>query len=805
MFLRAFLNIKIPLGFSDITIFDKEFELFRQTLLEFTYSCVAEPPPSFAHTADAGSTLVLNMGPDSQRRASDAGLPNSTSHNISDFVTEDGVKRGEDFQVNRVTVDSVDYYQVTFNGRPDEKVNPNDPNGELRIPRLYPAASITKIVADAGDGNDTIEIGEDVHADLVLSGGLGNDTIIIGNSTNQSRTVTVHGGDDDDQITGSDGNETIFGDGGNDVIVGGRGADTLYGGVSIDDATSGNDRIFGGEGNDLIYGGGEVVTVTVQGTAPEVITTRSKDGDLISGGAGNDVIFGGAGDDKINGDAGSDWIFGDADDDTLVGESLGADPDLINFDNDVIFGGAGADDITGGIGLDWLVGEFGNDVFNWRIGDGIDPFYSGDGGSDTIFITADDVTETILLDRLTLTASGTLPTAPVLTALAETPGGSAATLPTLPTTVTRDTKGVSTTIAPSLSVIETATIENISIDAGAGADTVEVGDLKGSGVVYLEVDLGLSGGTITQRSAATDSDGNPLFWVNSQGRPFVGPDFNIAPLLTGTGASTDATGKVVTLSGSPDLSDVLVGISVIQLTTSSGVVQGVITNVDNGSKTVTVETNLGVSLSGLDWLIPDLSPLTDGNGQARFKTYGEQVTDAGGNTVYHLSGEPVVYLGQEFVLNTNDFPARYTQDTPRIAFGGERVYDNSGVPQGTDPLAAVYPNMLQGTSASISGSDVTLDGSPDLSHVATDESYLVYLTDPTNGERIVATITAKSGSTVTLGTIFNGTLTNSSNLTWGVGRICVGSTDNCFLTRSVTRSAISRARLCWITGRRSRM
>ena len=60
VFLRAFLEIKIPLGFTDITIFDEEFELFRATLIEFSHVCVLEAPPAFARLE--GTILILNMG-----------------------------------------------------------------------------------------------------------------------------------------------------------------------------------------------------------------------------------------------------------------------------------------------------------------------------------------------------------------------------------------------------------------------------------------------------------------------------------------------------------------------------------------------------------------------------------------------------------------------------------------------------------------------------------------------------------------------------------------------------------------------
>ena len=230
VFLRAFLEIKIPLGFTDVTIFDKDFELFRKTLASFNHICVPEPPPAFARLSNG--TLTLNMGPDSQRRATDAGLnPATTGHDIVDSHPSDN-DRGEDFKVIKIVDNGVDYYQVYFNGRPDQELDPADPTGELRRNRLFLAADVDTIVANGGAGHDVIEIGEDVNADLIINGGADNDTIIIG-KPDATRTVTIHGDAGHDEITGHNGDETIYGDAGNDLIRGGGGNDTIYGGASV--------------------------------------------------------------------------------------------------------------------------------------------------------------------------------------------------------------------------------------------------------------------------------------------------------------------------------------------------------------------------------------------------------------------------------------------------------------------------------------------------------------------------------------------------------------------------------------------
>lgn len=76
--------------------------------------------------------------------------------------------------------------------------------------------------------------------------------------------------------------------------------------------------------------------------------------------------------------------------------------------------------------------------------------------------------------------------------------------------------------------------------------------------------------------------------------------------LTGSSASTSASGLVVTLDGSPDLSGVATdGSHVIYLadTTAGARNFGKITAVDNGADTVTVSDAFGVSLTGKSWAI----------------------------------------------------------------------------------------------------------------------------------------------------------------------------------------------------------
>lgn len=76
--------------------------------------------------------------------------------------------------------------------------------------------------------------------------------------------------------------------------------------------------------------------------------------------------------------------------------------------------------------------------------------------------------------------------------------------------------------------------------------------------------------------------------------------------IRGTNASTDGTGLVVTLDGSPDLSGVAIdGSAWIQVLDATAGARnfGKITAIDNTAKTITVSDAFGISLSGLIWAI----------------------------------------------------------------------------------------------------------------------------------------------------------------------------------------------------------
>jgi Ca2+-binding RTX toxin-like protein len=171
-----------------------------------------------------------------------------------------------------------------------------------------------RIVADAGSGNDVVE----------LAAGADDDGVAIPFTVG----ATVDGGAGDDKLTTGDGNDTVTG-----------GADA--------------DKIGSGAGDDTVSGGG--------GT------------DNLDGGLGDDVLNGGAGDDRVNGNAGADWVGGDGDNDTLNGGpglnaaqaatarsrnaalTVAGSQQLLDG-RDVVVGGTGSDTLSGHFAGDYLFG-----------------------------------------------------------------------------------------------------------------------------------------------------------------------------------------------------------------------------------------------------------------------------------------------------------------------------------------------------------------------------------------------------------------------------------------------------------------
>jgi len=312
-------------------------------------------------------------------------------------------------------------------------------------------------------GNDTITVNEANGAlpDAILAGGVGNDTLT--------------GGSGNDMLFGQSDNDTLLGKGGNDLLFGGTGNDTLTGG-------DGNDQMFGQAGDD------------------RMIWNPGDDSDLMEGGAGIDTaeINGGNANEMFALTANGTRVHFDRLDPTPFSLDIGTTEKIVvnmgsgddtfsatgnlaslisltvdgGVGNDRIFGGNGADTLLGGEGNDFIDGNQGNDtallgagddVFQWDPGDGSDTV-DGQAGSDTLLFNGSNIAETI-----TIAANGSH----VL--------------------LTRDVGAIA---------MDLNSIETVTVNATGGADTVNVGDMNGTGVTQVNVDLAAAPGSTAPDGAA---------------------------------------------------------------------------------------------------------------------------------------------------------------------------------------------------------------------------------------------------------------------------------------------------------------
>jgi|GEM_PF-3447295 len=257
-------------------------------------------------------------------------------------------------------------------------------------------ANLSRVVVDAGAGNDTV-IGSGLNDSVI--GGAGNDSLLGGDGRD-----TLQGGAGLDILNGEAGDDSLNGDADLDTLTGGVGNDTLDGGAGVDllleslDTNAvltttqlsglGNDallnvenaRLIGGASANRFDASGFTGSVTLIGNAGNDTLIGGSANDLLQGGDGNDSIQGNAGNDIIDGNAGHDTLLGGDGNDTLTAGtgddalSGGNGNDKLSGDlgNDTLLGGNGNDSLLGGLGNDVLIGGIGNDTL------------VGQGGADTL-------------------------------------------------------------------------------------------------------------------------------------------------------------------------------------------------------------------------------------------------------------------------------------------------------------------------------------------------------------------------------------------------------------------------------------
>ena len=425
---------------------------------------------------------------------------------------------------------------------------------------------------------------------LVLHAGGGDDVISAGNGLSTLISLTLDGGDGNDTITGSDGADQLIGGAGNDVVSGGRGADTASLGNGDDtfvwNPGDGSDSVEGGAGIDTLQFNGsnvsENVDISANGGRVRLfrnvgnVTTDLNSVERINvaalGGADNIVVHdlsgtgvkqvavdlasppgSGTGDGQadtitVEGTAGSNHISiansgasiavnglpaqvtingAEGANDSLVLDALGGN-DTIDASaiaageiNLTIDGGAGNDTITGSQGADTLIGGdgndsvtggrgddvaflgAGNDSFSWNPGDGSDTV-EGQADVDTLLFNGSNAGE-----KFDISANGSR------------------------VRLFRDVGNVT---------MDLNSVEHIQLATLGGADTVTVGDLTGTGVTQVAVNLAASGGGGDAQADSVIANGSnsaDMITVASSGSSVVVSGLAAKTIVSGMDASLD--------------------------------------------------------------------------------------------------------------------------------------------------------------------------------------------------------------------------------------------------------------------------
>jgi Ca2+-binding RTX toxin-like protein len=452
-------------------------------------------------------------------------------------------------------------------------VNGSSANDDITV-----SANGSRVLVSFDNGAGTTNIGG--VENVMISAGGGDDFIVAGNGLSALTSLTIDGGAGNDTITGGDGNDTLIGGDGNDVVTGGRGNDIALLGNGDDafiwNPGDGSDVVEGGAGTDTLQfngsnvgehmdisangervrlfrdvgnvtmdlnsvekiqikalGGADTITVNdLSGTGVKHValdlaaSTGSGDGQadtvIVNGTAGNNHISLTASGTlvTVNGlpaqvtidhaEEASDALVVNALDgnDTIDASALtagminltidgGAGNDTIigSAGNDVLIGGDGNDVVTGGRGNDTALLGAGDDRYVWNPGDGSDTV-EGQAGFDTLVFNGSDAGENISISA----------------------NGSRATLFRGVGDVTMDLNG----------------IERIELATAGGTDNIVVGDLSGTGITQVAIDLAAAG------TAHGDGQSDQVTVNGTAGNDFITVD-NHSGVVTVSGLAETVT------------------------------------------------------------------------------------------------------------------------------------------------------------------------------------------------------------------------------------------------------------------------
>jgi Ca2+-binding RTX toxin-like protein len=447
--------------------------------------------------------MVWNPGDDTDLNEGGAGI---------DTVEVNGGNGAEVFTVTangtRVRFDRLDPAPFSIDIGTSENLVLNANGGNDRFSATGNLAALIKITVDGGAGNDTL-LGSN-GVDLLL-GGDGNDFI----DGQQGNDVALMGaGDDVFQWDPGDGSDIVEGQDGSDTLLfnGSAGAEifsaSANGGrvlftrnlgnvvMDLNDVESLDLNTLGNTDTTIVndLSGTDLVEININqaGTIGGTAGDAAADVVIINGTNGNDIIdvYGSGNSVAVVGVPALVTITGsEGANDSLVINALGGNDGVTattmpagvikltvdgGVGNDTILGSQGADVVLAGDGNDFVFGDNGNDVvllgagddiFEWQPGDGNDTV-EGQDGVDTMRFFGSNVNENINV-------------------LAN--GGRVLFL--------RDVANVTMDIND---------VEGIEFRALGGADNIIVGDLSGTDVTRVDLDLrGPNGGGDDQADTIT--------------------------------------------------------------------------------------------------------------------------------------------------------------------------------------------------------------------------------------------------------------------------------------------------------------
>ncbi len=339
---------------------------------------------------------------------------------------------------------------------------------------------------------------------IQVFGQAGNDSILLNELPGALPRATLFGGRGDDVLQGGSGADMLFGQSGNDTLLGKGGVDLLFGG-------SNDDVLTGGDGNDQVYG---------ESGNDRMVWNPGDDSDLMEGGDGIDTVEvnGGGGNEVFTATANGTRIAFDRLDPAPFALDIGSSEILVvrmnggndrfssagnlsaliqlsvdgGAGDDTILGGNGIDRLLGGDGDDFVDGQQGNDVvflgagrdtFQWDPGDGSDTV-DGQDGDDAMVFNGSAGSEILEASAIA--------------------GG------------VRFTRNIGAV------VMDLHGIERIDVNALANTDTIVVGDLSGTDVTAINVNLaGVLGTTagdgVTDTVITNGTNGDELVDVFGSG------------------------------------------------------------------------------------------------------------------------------------------------------------------------------------------------------------------------------------------------------------------------------------------------